>query len=163
MQVAEFAQLFDMSPRGVIPIINDYIADNSINPDSVGTFAEIDDSFAKSVVYAKNYIEGIIPSISDVMSMRVDSVPLKRRPYVYWLFNSDKLVYIGQTVNPIGRLATHQMHFEFDSAGFTTDFSGIHYIDYESLAIRKFKPPENRGIITNGGLLRIALKYAGGV
>ena len=62
---------------------------------------------------------------------------------VYFLFNKDNLIYIGQSINIFRRLNQHIKNKNFDSYSFIKCDTDSEAIDLEKMLIKKYRPTLN--------------------
>lgn len=62
-----------------------------------------------------------------------------RRKGVYVLYKDDKLIYIGMSINLLGRLRNHDIKFDFADVYLTRK----HPFEIEAKAINTYRPPLN--------------------
>jgi len=66
---------------------------------------------------------------------------------IYFLFNGDQLIYIGQTKSALRRMSSHQSSKGFDSIVFVSIDNNL-LDDVERALVCGFKPPLNRVLLT---------------
>lgn len=70
-------------------------------------------------------------------------------PGIYFLVEGDEVIYIGQSINPIGRVISHALNGKKFSAAYTVPVFGGSMNQTEGALIRLFRPREN-GHTQNG-------------
>lgn len=70
------------------------------------------------------------------------AIPVPQSPAVYFLLHDGVVVYIGQSISPIGRIADHVRDKVFDSY-VVIPVEREKLLHEEARAIRKFKPKYN--------------------
>lgn len=84
------------------------------------------------------------------------TIPFDKAPRIYFLYDSDVLVYIGKTTNISDRISTHLKTKTFDGVYTTTvdrDLLGI----VESLNIFYYKPKYNKDMFTDERFFEVVL------
>tara|TARA_X000001036_G_C20140235_1_gene586998 strand:- start:107 stop:472 length:366 start_codon:yes stop_codon:yes gene_type:complete len=89
--------------------------------------------------------EGCLATIEELRKIRK---PIKKRSGVYFLFDGDELIYIGQTINEYQRVAGHFNDKIFDSYTFMPCLKE-ELNTIESVYIDHFKPKLNGRPLTN--------------
>lgn len=69
--------------------------------------------------------------------------PILKQSFVYFLWQEDKLIYIGQTFNLTNRLQSHSCNYEFDSYSYIR-VDSCFALQIESILIDRFLPPNNK-------------------
>ena len=89
----------------------------------------------------KDFNEGY--SEESLFKMSVPTIKKESIHYLYFLFNKDRVVYVGQTMDPNTRLACHQIDKHFDRyVSFPVDVSMAD--EEETFYILKFAPKYNK-------------------
>lgn len=82
-------------------------------------------------------------SIEELFSMRTLVVPIQSKPCVYFLFDEEELIYIGQSTNACARISAHTRDKKFNSITMLpVPKENLDYI--ELLYIQKYNPAINK-------------------
>lgn len=119
----------------------------------------VDGEFYDQLTYSKDFFESLVISYDTLKKGAVHHVPILLKPYLYFLFNEDVLVYIGQSNNLISRIGQHRRDKVFDSVAYV-EFPASKLIDAEDMNILEYTPGLNRTRISYEDLFVKIVRHA---
>jgi len=87
-------------------------------------------------------------SLSELIKLRKQVIPFDSSYYLYFLFNNEELIYIGQTCSLPGRLSSHQNYKKSQKKLFNyitlLQIPSTKILSIEAFYIDKYKPYQNQ-------------------
>lgn len=121
-----------------------------------GTIYILEDYFLAIIEEYKRLETFIIP-VEEARELKSERVTVFNGNYIYFLFDENTLVYIGQSVNIAGRIPSHLQDKVFDSV-FFREIPADEKLLIESINIKFYLPKYNRDMRTSGELFLGSLR-----
>jgi hypothetical protein len=107
----------------------------------------IDDKIYDKLVAYQSKMKDDLLSIEQLSSIKLPVIPIDQQYYIYFLFNNDDLVYIGQTCSLVARIGSHQNYTGKQKKSFnyisTIQVPSSKILMIEAFYIDKYKPKHN--------------------
>jgi hypothetical protein len=114
----------------------------------IGSNAYVNEDVYKVLMSYYSTLHTRIVDINKIQKTTV--IPIVPGYYVYFLFNLDEVIYIGQSGDLLGRLAAHKCDKKFDSV-YYLNFDTPHEMHItEQVNIRHYRPDLNKNDFADG-------------
>ena len=127
-------------------------------------FGEDGKLFTSEAIYRKilrvaDSIQNRVVDMDVLLDLADYKIPFERGAFVYFLFQDDVLVYIGQTTNIVTRISSHLDNKDFDRVA-TVEVADDELNLVEGINIMEYKPIYNIYVMDRMAHFRLVLRHA---
>jgi len=120
----------------------------------------VPESLCSAITFAKESLQSLLTDYDIIREQATDTIPFKRESTIYYLFNGEELIYIGQTDCVAGRINEHAKNKIFNRVYTEKPKNTSLVLTIESLYIVRDKPPMNIASMTNYDLFYKILSHS---